>query len=81
MALQWVRDNIAAFGGNPGRVTVFGQSAGAGSIAVHLVAPRSAGLFQAAALESGSIVNWATLSLDFASAVFLVRAVNYWEGG
>ena len=45
MALQWVRDNIRFFGGNPMSVTLFGQSAGAMSVAVHLTSPRSAGLF------------------------------------
>jgi para-nitrobenzyl esterase len=69
-ALQWVRDNIAAFGGNPGRVMLFGESAGGGSTAVHLVAPRSAGLFHAAGMESGPIVTWAATPLDVATAAF-----------
>ena len=45
MALYWVRDNIAAFGGNPNDVLLFGQSAGSGSTAFHVVSKRSAGLF------------------------------------
>ena len=39
-ALQWIRDNIAGFGGEPQNVTLFGQSAGAGSIALLMIAPR-----------------------------------------
>lgn len=52
-ALRWVRDNIAAFGGDPGNVTIFGQSAGGWSVCSHLVSPLSAGLFQRALIESG----------------------------
>jgi para-nitrobenzyl esterase len=50
--LEWVRDNIVAFGGDPDAITVFGESAGAGSIAALLAMPRAAGLFRAAIAQS-----------------------------
>lgn len=53
-ALEWVREEISAFGGDPSRVTVFGESAGAMSIAALLAMPRARGLFHAAILQSGA---------------------------
>jgi carboxylesterase type B len=53
-ALEWIQENIAAFGGDPGNVTVFGQSAGAMSIASLLSIPRARGLFRRAILQSGA---------------------------
>ncbi|XP_022085529.1 cholinesterase 1-like [Acanthaster planci] len=67
LALEWVRDNIKAFGGDPTRVAIFGESAGAGSIGLHMVSPGSGGLYQGAILESGDAsAPWATLPGDTA---------------
>ena len=52
-ALQWVQRNIGAFGGDPSRVTIFGQSAGGESVLIHLVSPQDRGLYQQAIVESG----------------------------
>ncbi|MGA8848694.1 MAG: carboxylesterase/lipase family protein [Dehalococcoidia bacterium] len=54
LALEWVRDNISRFGGDPDNVTAFGESAGAMSIGMLLAMPRARGLFRRAILESGA---------------------------
>ena len=56
LALQWVRDNIAAFGGDPGNVMVFGQSGGGAKIATLMAMPAAKGLFHRAATMSGQQV-------------------------
>lgn len=53
LALRWIQSNIASFGGDPTRVTIFGQSAGGMSVSLHLVSPLSKGLFHRAIVQSG----------------------------
>lgn len=56
LALEWVRDNIAAFGGDPDKVTIYGESAGAMSVGLHLLSsPRSEPLFRAGIMESNPL--------------------------
>ena len=54
-ALEWVRDNIAQFGGDPANVTIFGQSGGGGKVSTLMAMPSAKGLFGKAIVESGSI--------------------------
>ena len=53
--LQWIKSNIGAFGGNPEKVTIFGESAGGWSISYHLASQQSKGYFSSAIVQSGPL--------------------------
>ncbi|MEO8595456.1 MAG: carboxylesterase/lipase family protein [Candidatus Solibacter sp.] len=59
-ALEWVRDNIAGFGGDPGKVLIFGQSGGGGKVSSLMAMPSAKGLFHRAVVESGSSLRQGT---------------------
>jgi para-nitrobenzyl esterase len=63
LALQWVRDNIESFGGDPNLVTVFGQSGGGAKTSALMAMPSAAGLFQRAGVQSGSVLRLLTPEL------------------
>uniref|UniRef100_A0A8C5MT31 Carboxylic ester hydrolase n=1 Tax=Leptobrachium leishanense TaxID=445787 RepID=A0A8C5MT31_9ANUR len=65
LALQWIQDNIASFGGDPRTVTIFGESAGGASVGMHVLSPDSHHLFSKAILQSGSPnTPWATVTVQ-----------------
>uniref|UniRef100_A0A8C8IH44 Carboxylic ester hydrolase n=1 Tax=Oncorhynchus tshawytscha TaxID=74940 RepID=A0A8C8IH44_ONCTS len=84
MALQWIQNNIHIFGGNPKQVTIFGESAGAVSVGIHLLSPDSRPTFTRAILQSG-VPNcpWATVTPAEAQrrAAMLGKLVGCPSGG
>jgi para-nitrobenzyl esterase len=68
LALQWVRDNISKFGGDPGNVTIYGQSGGAGKVSTLLAMPPAKGLFHRAIIQSGAALKGVSIETANASA-------------
>ena len=77
-ALEWVRDNIEGFGGDPANVTIFGQSGGGGKVTALMAMPRARGLFHKAIVESGSMRRMLTpdFSAKLAEAVLNEAGVS-----
>lgn len=72
-ALEWVKNNIAAFGGNPDNVTLFGESAGSMSIAAVLAMPAAKGLFHKAIMQSGGAQSMSSAQAEIVAAAYLRR--------
>ena len=75
-ALQWIRDNIAQFGGDPGNVTIFGESGGGGKVGTLLSMPSAKGLFHKAIIMSGTILNVNTKAMSEALGKAVLKELN-----
>jgi para-nitrobenzyl esterase len=76
LALEWVRDNIANFGGDPNTVMIFGQSGGGGKVSTLLAMPSAKGLFHRAAVQSGSMLRVAEPQDSFKLADAVLRELG-----
>lgn len=68
LALQWVRDNVSKFGGDPNNVTIYGQSGGAGKVSTLMAMPAAKGLFHKAIIQSGAALRGQTIEAAAAGA-------------
>jgi para-nitrobenzyl esterase len=76
LALEWVRDNIGAFGGDPRQVMIFGQSGGGWKTSVLLATPAAQGLFHRAAIQSGSLLRLQTRAASAQAASAMLDALG-----
>ena len=60
-AFRWVKQNIIAFGGDPSKITIFGESAGGMSISLHTISPQGEGLYRSAIAQSGTALTFTEL--------------------
>src|SRR5436190_1518339 len=75
-SLQWVKENIEGFGGDPGRVMIFGQSGGGAKTSTVLAMPGGKGLFHAAAIQSGSALRLGTPDASAETAARFVKELG-----
>ena len=77
MAIEWIKDNIAAFGGDPNSLTLFGESAGAGAVSVHLLSPVTRPLTQRAILQSGTVdAPWGFMTAEESKSIAQTLIAN-----
>jgi para-nitrobenzyl esterase len=76
LALEWVRDNIANFGGDPGNVTIFGQSGGGGKVATLMAMPAAKGLFHRAICQSGASIKGVSRANGTRTAQAILTKLN-----
>ena len=76
-ALQWVRDNIETFGGDPGNVTIFGESGGGGKVSALLAMPAARGLFHRAIIQSGAAIRVSTRERASALAEAVLNQLGF----
>src|SRR5882672_8776015 len=75
-ALEWVRDNIEGFGGDPSNVTIFGESGGGGKVSVLLAMPAARGLFHRAVIQSGATIRVSTRERADALAAAVLKELG-----
>jgi para-nitrobenzyl esterase len=78
--LEWVRDHIAAFGGDPGQVLIFGQSGGGGKVSALMAMPRAKGLFHRAIIETGPYLKFNRPDVSAASAAAVLAELGLGAG-